>query len=211
MPRQALSARISASIIRRTRCMALTARKRRRRKSPSASRRARSWGRRYPACGAGSAFNSTPWPAGPFLRHQWPGGRWRKTLKIPAAERTAQALKRVRGEPLALRDFLKRMPKGADLHSHLSGAIYAETHIRDAIEDGLCVDQDAKAFAKSQPVIAGAELQPICEEDQVPASELPKNQRLYNGLVDSFAMRGFVPSEGVTAHDHFFDAFVKFG
>lgn len=128
-----------------------------------------------------------------------------------AAERTAQALERIRGEPLALRDFLKRMPKGADLHSHLSGAIYAETHIRDAIEDGLCVDPDAKAFAKSQPVIAGAELQPVCEEDQVPASELPKNQPLYNGLVDSFSMRGFVPSAGVTAHDHFFDAFVKFG
>ena len=47
------------------------------------------------------------------------------------AERTAQTLERIRAEPLALRDFLKRMPKGADLHSHLSGAVYAETHIRD--------------------------------------------------------------------------------
>ena len=101
------------------------------------------------------------------------------------------------------------MPKGADLHSHLSGAVYAETHIRDAIADGLCVDQDAKAFAKSQPVIAGAELEPVCEQDQVPATELPKNQPLYNALVDSFSMRGFVPSAGVTAHDHFFDAFTK--
>ena len=127
------------------------------------------------------------------------------------AERTAQTLERIRGEPLALRDFLKRMPKGADLHSHLSGAVYVETHIRDAIADGLCVDQDAKAFAKSQPVIAGAELEPVCEQDQVPATVLPKNQRLYNGLVDSFSMRGFMPSEGVTGHDHFFDAFAKFG
>ncbi len=127
------------------------------------------------------------------------------------AERAAQALDRVRTDPLALRDFLKRMPKGADLHSHLSGAIYAETHIADGIEDGLCVDTDAKAFAKSQPVLAGAELQPVCEQDQVPATELPKNQRLYNGLVDSFSMRGFVPSAGATGHDHFFDAFVKFG
>ena len=31
------------------------------------------------------------------------------------------------------------------------------------------------------------------------------------GLVDSFSMRGFVPSEGVTAHDHFFGTFAKFG
>jgi adenosine deaminase len=131
--------------------------------------------------------------------------------QAPGAERTAQALERIRSEPLALRDFLKRMPKGADLHSHLSGAVYAETHIRDAIEDGLCVDPDAKAFAKSQPVNAGAELEPVCEEDQVPATELPKNQPLYNGLVDSFSMRGFVPSAGVTGHDHFFEAFTKFG
>jgi adenosine deaminase len=85
-----------------------------------------------------------------------------------------------------LRDFLKRMPKGADLHSHLSGAIYAESHIRDAIEDELCIDTDAKAFAKSQPVVAGAQLQPVCEENQIPAVELPKNQRLYNDLVDYF-------------------------
>jgi adenosine deaminase len=117
-------------------------------------------------------------------------------------------LDRVRLEPPALRDFLKRMPKGADLHSHLSGAVYAETRIRDAIADGLCVNQGVCQVAACG---AGVELQSVCEEDQVPASELPKNQRLYNGLVDSFSMRGFVPSEGVTAHDHFFDAFTKFG
>src|SRR5262245_20041934 len=120
--------------------------------------------------------------------------------QVSASERTAQALDRVRSEPPALRDFLKRMPKGADLHSHLSDAVYAATRIRDVSVDGRCVDQNAKAFAKSQPVVAGVELQSVCEEGQVPASELPKNQRLYNGLVDSFSMRGFVPSEGVTAH-----------
>jgi len=45
----------------------------------------------------------------------------------------------------------------------------------------------------------------------VPAANVPKNQSLYDGLVDSFSMRGFVPSEGVTAHDHFFGTFAKFG
>ena len=135
----------------------------------------------------------------------------RRSSSKDSEPRAAKALEAIRGDPLALYAFLKRMPKGADLHSHLSGAVYAETHIRDAIADGLCVDQDAKAFAKSQPVIAGAELEPVCEQDQVPATELPKNQPLYNSLVDSFSMRGFVPSAGVTGHDHFFDAFTKFG
>jgi adenosine deaminase len=125
--------------------------------------------------------------------------------------RTAQELERVRTDPLSLRAFLKRMPKGADLHNHLDGAVYAETFIRVGGEDGLCVDQAAKAFTKSQPVDAGAEPQPVCEAGDVAAADVPKNQHLYDALVDSFSMRGFVPSESVTGHDHFFATFAKFG
>ena len=50
--------------------------------------------------------------------------------------------------PPALRAFLDQFPKGADLHVHLSGAVYAETFIREAGEDGLCVDSSALRFAK---------------------------------------------------------------
>jgi adenosine deaminase len=57
------------------------------------------------------------------------------------------------------------------------------------------VDQTVKAFTKSQPVDAGAEPQPVCEAGDVPAADVPKNQHLYDALVDSFSMRGFVPSE----------------
>jgi len=123
----------------------------------------------------------------------------------------AKALDAVRGDPLALHVFLKRMPKGADLHNHLDGAVYAETFIRVGGEDGLCVDPVAKSFTKSQPIKSGAEPAPVCEAGDVPAAEVPKNQHLYDELVDSFSMRGFVPSEGATAHDHFFGTFAKFG
>src|SRR5207245_5372647 len=34
---------------------------------------------------------------------------------------------------------------------------------------------------------------------------------LFDALVNAFSMRGFVPSPGVTGHDHFFDTFAKFG
>ena len=54
----------------------------------------------------------------------------------------------VQAGPPALRAFLDQFPKGADLHIHLSGAVYAETFIRDAGEDGLCVDPAALSFAK---------------------------------------------------------------
>src|SRR5947199_7638566 len=39
----------------------------------------------------------------------------------------------------ALRAFLYRMPKGGDLHVHLSGAAYAERLIDWAAQQGLCV------------------------------------------------------------------------
>ncbi len=46
----------------------------------------------------------------------------------------------VRQSPPQLRAFLYRMPKGGDLHSHLSGAAYAETLIEAGAASGVCVD-----------------------------------------------------------------------
>jgi adenosine deaminase len=115
------------------------------------------------------------------------------------ADRAFQAAVK-QGAP-ALRIFLEGFPKGADLHVHLSGAVYAETLIRDAGEDGLCVDRKALSFAK-----------PPCVADQVPASELSGNvtaehQVLYDKMVDALSTRSFVPSAGWSAHDQFFAVF----
>jgi len=85
----------------------------------------------------------------------------------PAELRAAKALDEMRGDSLALRDFVKRMPKGADLHIHLHGAVFAETLIREAIDDKLCVDETALAFAKPQNTNGDA---PGCEEGAVPAA-----------------------------------------
>jgi adenosine deaminase len=107
--------------------------------------------------------------------------------------------------PLALHAFLQEFPKGADLHMHLSGAVYAETFIRDAGEDGVCVDPVGLKFA-----------QPPCTDKLVPAKELSgqlssANQDLYDRLVNSFSMRYFVPTPGFSGHDQFFATFGKFG
>jgi adenosine deaminase len=122
--------------------------------------------------------------------------------------RASRELDAIRGDPLALHAFLKRMPKGADLHSHLHSAVYAETLIRNAIDDKLCVVEASHAFAKPQSMSGEG---PVCGEGEVPAADAYKDQRLYDGLIDAFSMRGFVPSEGETGHDHFFGAFTKFG
>jgi adenosine deaminase len=107
--------------------------------------------------------------------------------------------------PETLRAFLNDFPKGADLHVHLSGAVYAETFIRDAGEDGLCVDRTSLSFAK-----------PPCRGNLIPAKEFTGNltsadQALYDKLIDSFSLRSFVPTPGWSGHDQFFSTFDRFG
>ncbi len=139
-----------------------------------------------------------------------------KRSATPAAQKSPEqkaelSLQAARQNPLQLRNFLLGMPKGGDLHNHLSGAVYAESWIRAGAEDHLCVDVAKLAFAKPQsPSVGGAE-QPACGEGRVPVATAYKDQHLFDALVDAFSMRGFVLSPGVTGHDHFFDAFAKFG
>lgn len=111
----------------------------------------------------------------------------------------------VREGPPAVRAFLTDFPKGADLHVHLSGAVYAETFLREAGEDGICVDPDLLKFAK-----------PPCTGKLVPARDLSgnissANQVLYDKLINSFSMRSFVPYAGFSGHDQFFATFGRFG
>jgi adenosine deaminase len=131
--------------------------------------------------------------------------------KATSEQRTARTFEAARTNPLELRAFLGRMPKGADLHNHLYGAIYAETWIRDGAEDHLCVDLTKLSFFKSQAMTFSIPPQPICGDGNIPTAQAFKDQHLYDALIDSFSMRGFVPTAGTTAHDHFFDAFARFG
>src|SRR6266481_5998049 len=126
-------------------------------------------------------------------------------------QRAELNLKAARANPLQLRHFLLGRPKGGELHNHLSGAVYAESWIRAGAEDRLCVDVAKLAFTKPQAASGGGADQGACGEGKVPADTAFKDQKLYDALVDAFSMRGFVPSPGVTGHDHFFDTFSKFG
>jgi adenosine deaminase len=120
----------------------------------------------------------------------------------PAEARAAHAYDAaVKAGPLALNAFLDQFPKGADLHVHLSGAVYFETMIKDAAEDGLCVDPKKLSLAK-----------PPCDEPLAPAAELngvmtAEQQALYDRLVDAYSMRSYVPTPGFSGHDQFFSTF----
>jgi adenosine deaminase len=112
--------------------------------------------------------------------------------------------------PLELNAFLTRMPKGADLHSHLAGAVYAETFIKDAAADLLCVDPKTMSFFKPAATTRSLPPQPVCGEGNVRAEDAFKDQKLYDALIDSFSMRSFVPSAGISGHDQFFATFSRF-
>src|SRR5437764_2674737 len=64
-----------------------------------------------------------------------------------AEQRTAKRMEAVRNQPPALRAFLLNMPKGGDLHNHLSGSIYAENYILWAAQAKLCVEKATLTYA----------------------------------------------------------------
>jgi adenosine deaminase len=121
-----------------------------------------------------------------------------------AEEKTAKYLESVRHQPGLLLAFLREMPKGGDLHVHLSGAIYAESLIDWASENALCVDRST-----SKLIHAACD---SCEPYKVKPSVRCAYQDhiLYDQLIDAWSMRNWHPSEE-SGHDHFFATFEKFG
>jgi adenosine deaminase len=121
-----------------------------------------------------------------------------------AEEKTAKYLESVRHQPGLLLAFLQQMPKGGDLHVHLSGAIYAESLIDWASEGALCVDRST-----SKLIHAACD---SCEPYKVKPSVRCAYQDhvLYNQLVDAWSMRNWHREEE-SGHDHFFATFEKFG
>ena len=104
----------------------------------------------------------------------------------------------IRNDPPRLRIFLQQMPKGADLHTHLSGAVYAENYINWAAKEGFCVNLETYAL-----------IEPPCDERNLPAENALKNAKLYSAIVDALSMRNFVPGPQ-SGHDQFFATFRKY-
>ena len=120
--------------------------------------------------------------------------------------RTAARFDAVVKDRAQLRLFLRAMPKGGDLHNHLSGAVYAEEFLAWAETDGLCVTTDVLPSIVDGPCDAPG---------KVSAKGLSKsNPVLYGRTINSLSMRGFnAGADGAMAsgHDQFFSTFARFG
>lgn len=107
---------------------------------------------------------------------------------------TARRFERARASEPELIAFLRGMPKGADLHTHITGDVYAEHLLDRAIEAGLHFDTRRGGFTKEPG------------PDTVPARELATNSALASRCLDALSMRGCRPG-GSSGHDHFFATF----
>lgn len=118
-----------------------------------------------------------------------------------ASERTTTVqFNSIKNDPVQLAMFLRGMPKGADLHYHLSGGIYAESYITWAAQDSMCVD--TTTYSLSRP--------PCAQPGRVSAASALPNSILYGQLIDAWSMRNWNPARR-NGHDQFFDTFGKFG
>ena len=125
------------------------------------------------------------------------------TLKPEA--RTAAHLAAIANDPAKLTMFLEAMPKGGDLHHHLTGAVYAESYIEYAAQDGDCFDPGFTITA------------PPCDPAKglVPASRAlnadGSHYEYRNLAIDALSARNFAPTQGDNSIlVHFFKTFFKF-
>lgn len=115
-------------------------------------------------------------------------------------EATALYLESIRKSPPRQLAFFLRMPKGGDLHNHLSGSVYAESYIKWAADKGLCVSTKTLVV-----------LSPPCDPSSglAPIASAFTDSIFYRQMIDAWSMRNWQYS-GKNGHDQFFDAFLKF-
>ena len=102
-----------------------------------------------------------------------------------------------RSEP-ELIAFLRRFPKGADLHNHAGGAVYSDYVIDAARDKGLRYDPRKRGFTASG------------QDHTVSLDELEADAAMLKGFFEQVSMRGWYPNTG-DGHHHFFQTFSHMG
>ncbi|MFK8845300.1 adenosine deaminase [Streptomyces sp. Ac-502] len=136
-------------------------------------------------------------PAAPAAHAALPGA---SSAPTGAERRVSAYLDGIRNRPAALRAFFRGLPKGADLHNHLSGAASTELLIKLAGDDGLCIETKTMT-ARPAP----------CGPGTRPAVQARKDRAFHRQILRAWSMQDFSSASGESGHDHFFAAFGKFG
>jgi adenosine deaminase len=118
---------------------------------------------------------------------------------VDADPEVAAFFEACRDDQAMLTAFLHRMPKGANLHQHVSGGVYPEAAVDRAIELGLWWDRRSKSFVEEKP-----------ESRFYSADDLRFDYGKYSEVLDGLSMRNRGHSRE-TDNVLFFGAFGRVG
>lgn len=107
----------------------------------------------------------------------------------------SEYLESIRCNHAALRQFFTAMPKGGDIHNHLTGSAYAETYFELAAKKRMYVNLETGRVYKSAPAdIETIRLSPDMDDLH--------NKRM--ALIDKWSIRNFQPYKYPLGPDEFF-------
>lgn len=108
---------------------------------------------------------------------------------------TAAYFESIKDNHAALRQFFTAMPKGGDIHNHLTGAAYAETYFELAADKGMYVDLATGKLYKEAP----ADIETIQLSKDMDDLH---NKRMT--LIDKWSIRNFEPYKYPLGPDEYF-------
>lgn len=108
---------------------------------------------------------------------------------------TSEYFESIKGNHAALRQFFTAMPKGGDVHNHLTGSAYAETYFELAAKKGMYVNPKTGRLYAQKPM-------------EVETIQLSKDMDdLHNhrmALIDKWSIRNFQPYKYPLGPDEYF-------
>lgn len=133
-----------------------------------------------------------------FLTQSAERSRSHRTCTTCGVEKAFQLAKQSDPELIS---FIRTMPKGGDLHNHLSGATYAEYLLLSAKQQGLGYNVESRKFVSNSN---------LSSSGSISVDSLIRNTVLCSQFFDTYSMRGWYPNT-TNGHDLFFNTFNYMG
>lgn len=121
------------------------------------------------------------------------------------SQNISNAFENIRKNEAMLQHFFSQMPKGGDLHNHLTGSVYPETYFNIALQDSMYLDTLTYILYQKNDAS-----RPKSTKQLKPKME---KEHLYRvRCIDNWSVRNFNPAKQELPPDEFFfDTFGRFG
>jgi adenosine deaminase len=109
--------------------------------------------------------------------------------------------------------FFSQMPKGADLHHHYSGAIYAETYVDWLDKQGWCVNKNTYRIETDKAVVDAERARPPAARNCLSTAEVYADDAVWRELLQRWSSKDFNNHGALQAPPdrQFFQTFGYFG